>query len=377
VGPLSGSSHRRHEVAAEEDVGAVRRAVAAQAARLPGLPAGDAELVATELATNILRHSRGGYVLHRENAGGIELIAVDRGCDPAAAPPYPRTAGEGPAVGTVPRPVLFGGSGRGGLGVGLAAVQRRAAMLDWYATEAGAVVLVELRPAVDGESTAAATVGDSTVPRWRWGAVEVPYADGGESGDAWAVSEKDGRLAVLVVDGLGHGPEAAKAARAALTAFAGTDPVRLTAGGSAGAVLDIHAAMLGTRGGVLGLCVLDPDDGRIAYTGVGNVTGRVLTRSTGRHLLTHPGMLGTRMRPPQPRTDVQPWPSGACLVMASDGVRTQWDLGPYPGLLGHHPTVVAATLHRDLARGTDDATVLVVQELTDRHIDRQLTDRTP
>jgi hypothetical protein len=33
----------------------------------------------------------------------------------------------------------------------------------------------------------------------------------------------------------------------------------------------------------------------------------------------------------------------------------------YPGLLKHHPDLIAATLYRDFARGRDDVTVVVAR----------------
>ena len=71
--------HRLVRVAAEEDVGEVRRVVRTVAARCTGLREGVAELAATELAANIVRHSAGGHVLVRPlTGGGLELMAVDR-----------------------------------------------------------------------------------------------------------------------------------------------------------------------------------------------------------------------------------------------------------------------------------------------------------
>jgi hypothetical protein len=49
--------------------------------------------------------------------------------------------------------------------------------------------------------------------------------------------------------------------------------------------------------------------------------------------------------------------------MATDGLRTGWDPGAYPGLVGHDPVVVAATLHRDQGRRADDVAVLVIEDL--------------
>src|SRR5213080_4162175 len=90
--PLRQPSHNRYPIADAADSGAVRRAVAGYADHLHATPTGRAraELVATELATNLWRHADpGGWVLTRPvPPDGIELLAVDRGpgiADPDAA----------------------------------------------------------------------------------------------------------------------------------------------------------------------------------------------------------------------------------------------------------------------------------------------------
>ncbi|MEO3764049.1 SpoIIE family protein phosphatase [Streptomyces sp. B8F3] len=342
---VTAAPHLRFPVGTEEDVGALRRAVARLAAGRPGLRAGEAELAVTELGTNLLRHAHpGGYVLFRPAGGGIELISVDHGpgIPPERMPPPPYgPPARAPAPG--PRPSRAGG----GLGAGLPAVRRLARDFDCYSTRAGTVVLARLdrtpRP----------------VPsRWRYGGVNVPYAGESESGDGWAVRPGDGRLDAVVVDGLGHGPAAAVATRAALAEFERqlvTDPA---------AYLDrAHEAMRATRGGVLGVCRIDADRGALAFAGIGNVSGRVLHRGGSRPLLGRPGTLGTRPAPPSPHVERAPWEPGATLVLASDGIRSGWDLTAHRGLLRHAPALVAAVLHRDHGRPADDATVLIVTEV--------------
>jgi hypothetical protein len=56
-------------------------------------------------------------------------------------------------------------------------------------------------------------------------------------------------------------------------------------------------------------------------------------------------------------------PAGALVVLASDGITTQWDLAAYPGLATREPALIAGVLLRDHSRGRDDASVLVVKTL--------------
>jgi serine/threonine protein phosphatase PrpC len=72
-------------------------------------------------------------------------------------------------------------------------------------------------------------------------------------------------------------------------------------------------------------------------------------------------MLGTQLSVPSVRVQHCPWEPGSTLVLASDGIRSGWSLDGHPRLLEQHPAIVAAVLHRDYGRPTDDATVLVVR----------------
>jgi hypothetical protein len=57
-----------------------------------------------------------------------------------------------------------------------------------------------------------------------------------------------------------------------------------------------------------------------------------------------------------------PVPSGAIMVMFSDGLGTHWDLRAYPGLLQRSAAVIAGVLYRDFSRRKDDVTVVVARE---------------
>ncbi|MDW4904077.1 SpoIIE family protein phosphatase [Streptomyces sp. ADMS] len=334
---MSEAEHRLCAVGAEEDVGALRRTVARMAVGQPGLRPGVAELVATELGTNLVRHTgSGSYVLARRAGDGIELISVDRG----PGMPYGALA---PDIDTVTSPARGGG-----LNAGLSVVRRHTAEFDCYSTLRGTVLYARL-----------GTVAPQPVGRWRFGAVDIPYGGDGRSGDAWAVTPGP-QLAAMVVDGLGHGSAAAVAARTAITEFereTAADPARL--------VGRAHEAMRATRGGVLGTCLIDPGRGELTYTAVGNITGRVLARGRTVHLLDRPGTLGTHLPLPNVRPQHCPWEPGATLILVSDGIRSGWNLDDHPRLLEHHPAVVAAVVHRDHGRPTDDATVLVVRDRPD------------
>jgi serine phosphatase RsbU (regulator of sigma subunit) len=108
------------------------------------------------------------------------------------------------------------------------------------------------------------------------------------------------------------------------------------------------------------VCLIEPTRGQLRYFAVGNVNGRVLSPSGERGLVLSAGTFGLKLLPPRTTIATLPWPPGATLVLWTDGLSSRFR-SPDGALLGHHPAVVAATLHRDHARERDDATVVVVR----------------
>src|SRR5215213_9390678 len=87
----------------------------------------------------------------------------------------------------------------------------------------------------------------------RWGAVCLPKAGESVPGDAWKMVSYGDHTKILVADGLGHGPDAAKAAIATtnvLKRHADATPLAL--------IEECHAALRSTRGAAVGIVGLDP-----------------------------------------------------------------------------------------------------------------------
>src|SRR5260221_5297539 len=89
------------------------------------------------------------------------------------------------------------------------------------------------------------------------------------SGDLHLVKPFDGRVLVAVVDGVGHGDEAAAAARRAveiLDVYAAEPAIAL--------VKRCHEALLKTRGVVLTVAKFHTAENTMTWLGVGNVESR-------------------------------------------------------------------------------------------------------
>ncbi len=319
--------------------GGARRAVARLAARLgfTETEAGKAALVATEAANNLVTHATDGVLLLGEldvgGSAGIEVLALDRG----------------PGMADVARCLRDGYSTAGTPGGGLGAISRLAAFVDVYSHQPTGTALVARlwhgRPPLPDKSS----------DRLRVAAVCAPKPGEEVCGDAWAAVRRGGRAVVLVADGLGHGPDAADASRAAVRVVEGNAQL-----GPVPLLQAVHAALRGTRGAAVAVAEVSLDDRVVRYAGVGNIAATVLAGGATRSLVSHNGTLGHQAHRFQEFT--YPFPAGATLVMHSDGLQSRWSLGAYPGLAVRDGALVAGVLYRDFQRGRDDVTVLVARE---------------
>jgi hypothetical protein len=171
----------------------------------------------------------------------------------------------------------------------------------------------------------------------------------------WRAAEwLPGRILILVADGLGHGQDAAEAALEAVKTF------HERAALSPAAIIEaIHVALRSTRGAAVAVAEIVPSQEVVRFTGVGNVSGVVVSAEGSRQMVSYNGTAGHAVRKIQ--EFAYPWPAGALLILYSDGLISHLRPERYPGLIKRHPDLIAATLYRDYARGRDDATVVVAR----------------
>ena len=179
-----------------------------------------------------------------------------------------------------------------------------------------------------------------------------------ESGDHCLVTKTPYGSLVAVIDGLGHGHEAAVAAKRAAAAIRqySSEPIEELA-------QRCHAALNNTRGAVMNLASFDTHNGTLSWLGIGNVEGRLLLRlaSAGyqqQHLLLRPGVVGQRL--PKLQVFVNRIERGDVLIFATDGISPEF---------ADHLSIDVPL--EDMANGiiaryckqTDDALVLVARYL--------------
>jgi anti-sigma regulatory factor (Ser/Thr protein kinase) len=294
--------------------------------------AGRVALVATELATNIVKHGGGGELLISDYdagpAGGVQLIALDKGV----------------GIDNLTRSFEDGYSSVGTAGHGLGAIRRQSEQIE-IATWPGLGTAMLVRVAADGLPP------PNPVPAC--GCINIPIRGEEICGDDCAAVIAPNGMTLIVADGLGHGPEAASAANEAIRLFRNRQDRPIPE------LLEyLHNGLKATRGAAVAIARLDEIERRVQYGGVGNISGVIVAPDGVRRMVSLNGTAGHNAR--KILAFDYAWSDGV-VVMHSDGLASSWSFDRYPGLVRMHPTLIAAVLYRDFSRGRDDVTVMVAR----------------
>lgn len=297
---------------------------------------------AVAAATGMLDQADGGVLhlrpLQEEVTGAaapqVEILAVDRPGSPGS-PGSPDASGGADG--------RHAGARAGGR---LAALYELVTALDRYDSPLGSVIRMTLSPAD--------RPGPVTLPAVAVGVVWAP-ADGDVAPGGLNIHSARGLSTVVL--GLGRGAEAARRV-AALQGFGAQmqqiDRVRATLPG--GGDMALAAAQIEAQTGYVRVagagrfcaCVVRADPEAASPIAV-----QPLLRQ--REALVDGGAM---VRGPLAQAQAG-WPPQALLVLHDDGLSWPWALEAYPGMLAHHPAIVAAVLHRDYCRQPGHGCVLV------------------
>ena len=307
----------------------------ADEAGLSQAESGKIAIITTELATNLLKHAKGGQMIVRPLADhytrGVEVISLDDGAGMANFAEWLRD----------------GYSTAGSSGTGLGAVTRLASEFDVQS-------VVGKGTAVLARSIIGKQVGAPT-DVMKVGAVCIPMHGEQRCGDGWIYELLADRCIFVLVDGLGHGVGAADAAERAVAS------VQEHKTKTPAVIMEYaHDALRGTRGAALAVAVICFSEQVLRYCGIGNISARIITGDAPRHLVSLNGIVGHAVHKISEFT--YPWSSDSVLIMHSDGLMSRWDLAAYRGLLNRHPSLIAGILYRDFSRGRDDVTVLAAKQ---------------
>ncbi|CAA9313570.1 MAG: hypothetical protein AVDCRST_MAG71-849 [uncultured Lysobacter sp.] len=314
------------EVDDPTQIGAARRLAArlAEFGELDRTAAGRLGLMVVELATNLIKHSQRGRLFIRVEGKGedavVDVVAIDHG----------------PGM-NLERCFHDGFSTSGTSGTGLGAVVRAATLFDAYSDERGSVLFARL----------------GTLPGPRRGSIALALKGELESGDQWQFLPTPQGWSAAVVDGLGHGSDATRAAEVVIAAHCEqpTDPARC--------LTLAHERSHGTRGSVGSIIHYDAAQGALVHAGIGNIAVSLVGPDNARGLASQNGTLGSTC--PAVRENRVQVAARTLVVAHTDGLSSRWSVQAYPGLRSRHPQVVASVLFRDTQRVRDDATVLVIE----------------
>lgn len=295
---------------------------------------GELEIIIAELTSNLIKHTpKGGYLLVRTittEPQGIEIISIDGG-------PGMRLASE---------MMKDGKSTTKTLGQGLGAIKRLSNEFDIYSI-AGWGTIVISRTYVNKN-----TLHDSN-NNFEVAGINVCKQGEIVSGDGWKFSQQGKKVRGIVVDGLGHGPAAHEATEQAINVFSqspGTNPVDQ--------IYSIHNYLKRTRGAVINVVHIDMLNHQLIYSGVGNISMKVISLNQSKGCFSYNGIVGHIM-PSVINNHTLQWQATDMIIMHSDGISTRWDIQKYPGIMQHQPLMLCIAIYKDHNRGTDDATIII------------------
>lgn len=159
------------------------------------------------------------------------------------------------------------------------------------------------------------------------------------------------RLRLALADGLGHGPEANRAAEAVINQIATTPKHDLSE-----TFADCDRALIGTRGVALSVVDVPFEAGAILHAAVGNIRTLLLQDRRIRRLGGARGIVGAGFSGLHPeRFSLRP---GDWLVIFSDGIPEDADIAA--SLIGSQPSnALAEQLLAHWASDRDDAGILL------------------
>jgi serine phosphatase RsbU (regulator of sigma subunit) len=188
-----------------------------------------------------------------------------------------------------------------------------------------------------------------------WGHASLVMPGETRSGDRCVIAVAHGTVLIAVIDGLGHGEEAAAAANAAAVVLEASPTESLRT------LFDrCDVELRATRGAAMTVARFEPNGRTLDWLGTGNIKTVLLRRSasgfTCMDLLTYGGVVGAHL-PKGPASKIQVMP-GDVLILATDGIDRKFiDSIRYD----EAPQTQAERLLAAYRSATDDALVLVAR----------------
>lgn len=302
-----------------------------------GKQVAEIDIIVSELSSNLVKHAGYGELLYRAHNIGdknaeFEIISIDGG----------------PGMSDPARMMKDGTSTTSTLGQGLGAMNRLSTTFQLFSIpEWGTVAYSKYST---GEQSLRKRTFDLDVH-----ALCVNKANEFVSGDGYTIKRTSSTVNILFGDGLGHGEHAHEAVSRASKAFIDcrlNEPVEI--------LRHIHENVRRSRGLVATVVVLDLQQKVWKICGVGNIMTRLYTGISYKNYMAYNGTLGLNI-PGSMKDSVFEAEKNQHMIMASDGIRSRWDLTKYPSIFKYDNTVLAAAIYKDFTRRTDDASILIAK----------------
>lgn len=175
-----------------------------------------------------------------------------------------------------------------------------------------------------------------------------------ECGDQYLVKELHDSVLIAVADGLGHGSEAAFAAKKAMQIIEAHPENSLEQ-----LVIACNEALENTRG--ITLTIARISNNTLSYLAIGNVTGVCwhwqMAKTKKQSLLLEGGVVGYKM----PNLNLKKFPiqSGDIFILATDGLKETFEIES-PNFM-KSPKSIASYLFKEYRNPKDDGLILVAQ----------------
>lgn len=301
---------------------------------MPEKRVAEIDIIVAEITSNLYKYANDGEILlgSFSEAGNpyLEIISIDNG----------------PGIANPTKMMQDGFSTSNTMGHGLGSIKRLSDTFDLYSLMGWGTVLLSR---IYVNEPVKATTGLCIRP--------LVLSKPGEitSGDGFFYKSSKDMVKLMLCDGLGHGPEANKAVNEAERNFRvcpDSDPVET--------LRFLHGPMKKTRGMVANMICFDLKTRIWTSVGIGNIGVRWLGPSLSKNHMSYNGIVGHNI----PNTmNAQEYSAELYnqVVMASDGIKTRWEIAKYPMIQKSDPTILAAAIYKDHARHTDDMSVIVIR----------------
>ncbi|PKM77104.1 MAG: hypothetical protein CVU90_08875 [Firmicutes bacterium HGW-Firmicutes-15] len=331
------------EVSHASDISAARRMAREIACAIGFNPEVSEEivLVVSELASNLHKHAKIGTLIFTSISDGERIGLKIESND------------NGPGIADIEQAITDGFSTAGSLGFGLGTVNR---IMDEFN-------IISVQGLRKGTQIVCKKWLKNNVQSAEQCPLEVGVATRAHplmvvNGDDYVIKQWGENLLVAVIDGLGHGPLAHKAAHTARQYIENhfDQPVSAIFNG-------VGRACRGTRGVVMALAKFEWGLEKLSFASIGNIETRVFENQEKLNIIVRRGVIG--FNAPNPLVIQNSWNPKNIMVMHSDGMKSHWKWDDFPDLKDKSAMFIAQSLLNNLDREDDDATVVVVKSSED------------